>query len=157
MSKLICLLTVLVSLLAAQTNAVKTYIIPPGSKLIYPDGTVFNTPWRGWLLSYEYGIGLRTDAQLWIDNYPILMTKLTNRESHIGVLEKKLDNRELKLSNVIMINDYNQDYMKFTHDVFGKPEPKVKWQFPVGLAIGLLLGISGTIGVGYVVGKSWRE
>ena len=136
----------------ANTNTTpKSYIIQKGTKVIYPSGKVYNVPYTMWLIKYSYGIGLRTDAELWIKNEPIFQTKLTNREALIANLNLQLNNIQLRYDNQITINKYNLGYMETLHGIFGPPEKRISngdWK----LGVGILIGVALTIGVGFVWG-----
>ena len=157
-NKLILFILLLCSIVFAETNSTpKTYIVSPGSRIIYPDGTVFKVTYNMWLLQYNYGIGLRTDAELWINNQPIYEAKIKNRDDLIAKKEMKLINLQLELDSLLNINKYNLGYMKTMHNIFGSPEEAINknaWKFPLGLAIGLLSGIIISIGTGYVWSQS---
>jgi hypothetical protein len=146
----------------AETNEkseVKTYIIQPGTKIIYPSGKVFNVSHTMWLLEYGYGIGLRQDAGLWIDNEPIFLEKIKNRDALILNQNNQLTNRNMYIKNLEMINGYNLNYMNTMKDVFGKPE-KILSRGDAKLWVGILIGVTltlGSVAVGGYAVRTYRK
>lgn len=147
-----------ISILFSQTTNAqeyKTFMVPSAAKLIYPSGEVFNVKSTMWLLDYSYGMGLRTDAELWIKNKPIYEEKIANRDALIILLNNKLTNRIMFSDNLSMINEYNVEYMKTLNQIFGTPEKRFNiddWK----LGIGIFLGALGTLAAGFVWGSAQK-
>jgi len=154
MNKFLAFIILFASLICA-TNEYKTYIVPKDSKVIYPTGEIFTTPWQAFILEYNYGIELRKDAEL-SDNITNLQAKIQLYEQLMIIKDLELTNREAVNRNLNMINDFNIDYMKTMKNIFGEPyktKTQIHWEFPAGVIVGLATAIGSALILGLSTGS----